>query len=262
MRAHHDILDQPDRLLESLYRSLAVHGGIFGLAVILTYWGHSPDPFGGKEAGGSGVAITPVSTIPVLTRANRPNPVATPTESQVPEKTEKALVRPPEEDAIPIGDRDKKKSKDKVVDMEKYLAARKRLEDATKPNQVNSSGRAASDPMFQMKSGAGGAVGMAEGGLLGNRFGFYAQLVRDCIAQKWDTGSIDQGVKNAPPVTVAFQIMRDGSTRGIQVSQSGGNLSLDYSCQRAVTDCSPFPALPAEFERTSASVEFKFQLKR
>ena len=43
--------------------------------------------------------------------------------------------------------------------------------------------------------------------------------------------------------------MRDGSVRNVHVSQGSGNQAVDYSAQRAIYDASPFPPLPAAYER-------------
>jgi protein TonB len=107
-----------------------------------------------------------------------------------------------------------------------------------------------------------GNLGFGDSNPFGNRFGYYAGLVRDCLAREWDTGGVDASLRQAPPVIITFEIMRTGQARSIRVFQSSGNLSLDYSCRRAIEACAPFPPLPAGFERNSANVEFKFQLKR
>ena len=38
--------------------------------------------------------------------------------------------------------------------------------------------------------------------------------------------------------------------------------ALDYSVQRAILEASPFPPIPAGFDKDSARVEFTFELKR
>jgi protein TonB len=61
---------------------------------------------------------------------------------------------------------------------------------------------------------------------------------------------------------VTFEIVRDGSVRNVRLLQRSGNLALDNSAQRAILQAGPFPQLPADYNRDSASVEFWFQLKR
>jgi outer membrane biosynthesis protein TonB len=44
--------------------------------------------------------------------------------------------------------------------------------------------------------------------------------------------------------------------------QQSGISALDYSVQRAILEASPFPPIPAGFDKDSARVEFTFELKR
>jgi protein TonB len=73
---------------------------------------------------------------------------------------------------------------------------------------------------------------------------------------------VDARIQTAPPVIVTFTIRRNGSTANVRVVQRSGNTLLDDSAQRAIYDASPFPPLPAGYERDDATIEFWFQLKR
>jgi len=57
-------------------------------------------------------------------------------------------------------------------------------------------------------------------------------------------------------------VHRDGRISSIRVAQTSGNRALDYSAQRAVTEASPLPAIPAGCDGNPATVEFWFELKR
>jgi outer membrane biosynthesis protein TonB len=48
----------------------------------------------------------------------------------------------------------------------------------------------------------------------------------------------------------------------LQILQRSGIPTLDYSVQRAIMEASPFPPIPPGFDRSSAKVEFWFELKR
>jgi len=61
---------------------------------------------------------------------------------------------------------------------------------------------------------------------------------------------------------VTFVIGRNGSTSDVRVVQSSGNRALDDSALRAIYEASPFPPLPAQYERDDARIEFWFQLRR
>jgi protein TonB len=59
-----------------------------------------------------------------------------------------------------------------------------------------------------------------------------------------------------------FDIQRDGSIRNVRISQSSGNFAMDQSAQRAILMSNPLPALPREFERDVATIEFWFGLQQ
>ena len=111
------------------------------------------------------------------------------------------------------------------------------------------------------QTGAGG-IGVGPGTPFGNRFGYYVDLLRQKVAQKWQTADVDPRLQNAPPVVVTFTILRNGSVKDIRVAQRSGNFALDASAQRAISDAAPFPPLPQGFDKNEAPIEFWFRLKR
>jgi protein TonB len=113
--------------------------------------------------------------------------------------------------------------------------------------------------MFE-KPGSGG-IGVGPNSVFGNQFGAYADLVIKRVTDKWQTNGLG-GLHTAPMVIITFDILRDGSVRNAKVAQRSGNDALDYSAQRAVMDAGPFPPLPAEYNRSEANVELRFQLQR
>ncbi|MEZ5404358.1 MAG: TonB family protein [Bryobacteraceae bacterium] len=261
--AHVDILEQRESLSRPFAGSLAIH---FVLAATVAgfalYQGGPIQAFGTPDAIGGGTPIQPVSSLPMYARSQRLQPLANDTESLVPEKRDtKPSEERPDPEAIGLDKKAKKKKKDSKLDLSAYLDRRRKMLDE-KDNQVYSrTGAAASSPILGGKPGTGN-LGFGDGNPFGDRFGYYADLVRTCLAREWDTGSVDAGLRQAPIVTMHFDILRTGAVKNVEVFQSSGNLSLDYSCRRAIESCSPFAALPAGFERNSARVEFKFQLKR
>ncbi|MBM3773704.1 MAG: TonB C-terminal domain-containing protein, partial [Acidobacteria bacterium] len=129
------------------------------------------------------------------------------------------------------------------------------------PHQVYSStGEALVSPMIG-QAGAGG-IGVGGGTPLGARYGYYVDLLRQRVGQKWRTGDVDARIQVLPPAVITFTILRDGSVRQVRLVQSSGNSILDFSAQRAIADASPFPPLPAGYERDEARIEFHFQLRR
>jgi protein TonB len=186
--------------------------------------------------------------------------VANDTESQVPPPPKpepKPQQKEPDADAIELQNlRKKDELRRKQAQQSRYTPPQ-----AQRPNQVYSSaGAAISSPLYGA-TGSGG-VGLGSGNPFGSRFGYYAALVKERVAQRWQTAGVDPRLQTAPPVIVTFDIRRDGSVANIRILQRSGNPQLDYSCQRAILDAAPFPALPAGFERNSANIEFWFQLQR
>jgi protein TonB len=245
--------------------SVAFHAAVFVAAAGYSYLHGGPrDAFGDPNSiGGGSVMIQPVSQIPLPPRGGVVNRVANDTESQVPrqptpEPKPQQKQKPPDPDEIELQNLRKKDEARR-----KQTAARSRYtpQQAQRPNQVYSStGAAVSSPLYGT-TGSGG-VGLGPGNPFGNRFGYYAALVRERVAQHWQTAGVDPRLQTAPPVIVTFDIRRDGSVANVRLLQRSGSPQLDYSCQRAVHDAAPFPALPAGFERNSANIEFWFQLQR
>jgi protein TonB len=264
MHAHADTLDQAEPLGKWLTASLIVH--VAGALAILAYnyiGSKSGPQFGDVNGGGIGaVAVNVVSTIPLPSRSGQVNPVANPTESRVPEPPPKVQpkpeVKPFDPDAVELKDPKTRKPSKAESAPNKYRAKQQDL-----PNQLySSSGQALVSPQFGL-TGAGG-VGIGNNSPFGEQFGWYANLIRDKVARSWHTADIDPRLHTAPPVVVTFTINRDGSVpvSSVRVAQKSGNPALDYSAQRAILDAMPFQALPAQYPRNAADIEFVFELKR
>jgi protein TonB len=264
MAARHDILDRRDSLRAPVLGSIALHAAVTGSLAIWAWlplseavqWG---DP---NSLGGGSVAITPVSKIPLPSRAGPVNPVANDTDSQVPAPPPRPArakpAREEEPDAIPLKSRSRTPAARRPPG--RTSASRATVE---RENQLyTAGGAAANSPMFGSTSGGGSGVGVGVGNPFGNRFGWYAEILRQKVAQAWDTGQVDARLQTAPTVMVTFEIQRDGSVRNVRFLQRSGHAALDFSAQRAIMDASPFPPLPAQFEREAARIEFWFELKR
>jgi len=263
--AHPDILDRRDSINRPVAASLAVHALLFASAAAYNLVGaHIRERWGDPNAlGGGSVAITSVSQIPIITAGGAANPVANDTESRVPAappKPQAASKRAPAEDADAISlktRRSKKKQTDIAAARQRYRPSKEE-----RPNQLYSTtGQAMSSPLYGLTTGSGG-VGLGPGGMFGTRYGWYERLLRERVARAWRTDDVDPRMQTAPPVIVMFEILRDGSVRNVRLLQRSGNLALDNSAQRSVLQASPFPQLPADYNRDSATVEFWFQLKR
>jgi periplasmic protein TonB len=178
-----------------------------------------------------------------------------PTPVSKPKPTPK--VKLPDPKAIPLPSRDAKKltrPSEAASQPDKWRAKQQ-----DQPNQLYSNvGTRANTPDFGIKGG--GNIGIGTSSPFGTMFGAYADLLRNRVAEKWNTSDIRSSAN--PVVGVTFTLHRDGSATAIHITQKSGNSSLDISAQRAVMDASPFPAMPAGFPKNEADIEFLFQLKR
>jgi TonB family protein len=119
--------------------------------------------------------------------------------------------------------------------------------------------QAVSNPMYAAPAGAG-QVGIGPNSVLGSRFGAYAQIIRERLAQNWMTNGLNARSQNAPAV-VSFHIMRDGSVRDPRVVQSSGNYDIDNTALRAVYNSNPLPPLPPQVGENDILAEFTFNLR-
>ena len=264
MTPHANIFEPPQRIGGPLFGSLVFHGMLVA-AIVGVSWvqNHDRISLGDPNGGRFGsVTVNPVSTIPLPAREAPKNPVATDTENTAPTPVAKTKPAPkvklPDPKAIALPARDAKKKpshpSEAASEPNKWRAQQKDL-----PNQVYSStGTRANTPDYGIAGG--GNVGIGTSSPFGNQFGAYADLLRNRVAEKWSTSDIR--ANSNPVVGVTFTLHRDGSTTGIHITQKSGNSALDISAQRAVMDASPFPAMPPQFPRNEAEIEFLFQLKR
>jgi TonB family protein len=253
-----DILDERDRLGAPFVGSVLVHTAVVALLFVGWFWlNKHPQNLGDvNAAGGPAYAVSPVHNIPIPRREAPPNPVANDTESQVPtapakQTVEKKLPTPPK-NAVEIPDKIKKQA-ERPTHQQNY-------QQPTPKNQVFSERQAVSSPMYGGPAGSG-RVGIGPNTPLGdNRLGWYAQMIRDRIAQNWNTNGLAARTQTAPAI-VAFMIMRDGSVRNPQVVQSSGNPSIDNTALRAVYDSNPLPPLPPQISDNAITAQFTFNLR-
>lgn len=241
--------------------SLALHVAVIAALAGYHYWNTQVrDRFGDPNSLGASAGVSAVAQIP-LPRRNAPtNRVADDSEANMPrpEKVDRKPTPKPEPDdpkAIALKRPDKKPKKEVVASTRKYR------EDPQLPNQVTSNlGQAAVSPLLGVQ-GSGG-VGTSTSSPFGNRFGWYEKLIRERVAQRWRTNDVDARLRNAPPCIVTFNIAANGNISNIKVVQSSGNYALDQSTVRAIYEANPMPPLPQGFEKSSANIEFWFELKR
>lgn len=256
-----DILDSRESLTTPFLGSIALHVSVAGAFILLSWqYEHSREMWGSATpAGGGSVAITSVKTLPLPARQGRVNPVANNTESRIPqappEKEVKRRAPAPDRNAIALKSRTLPKPARTETSNEKY-----RPPEPRRPNQIYSTDAAALASKMFAKPGSAGAVGVDQNSVLGNRFGAYAALLMQRVADKWHTTGLE-GVR-APIAIVSVDIFRNGAIRNPRLAQTSGNYQLDTSAQRAVVEAAPFPPLPPEYEHDMVNVNFVFQLQR
>lgn len=264
MNGRVDTLDTTQPLGKWFVRSVAFHLALIGAFFVSGFLPHrAPIQWGDVKGGGFGsVAVSAVTRIPIPSRSGPINPVASDTESRAPEPPPKAKPKPavklPDPDAIPLPSKNAlKRPSEQASAPNKFREQQQDL-----PNQVYSSHQAAVTPMYSMPGGGG--VGIGNNSPFGQQFGYYANLVRDKVARNWRTNELDPRLHSMPDVVVTFTILHDGSVApsSVKIAQRSGNVTLDFSAQRAILDASPFPPLPAGFPHNDADVEFVFQLRR
>ena len=259
MTDHGSILDQPDPIGGPFLGAVALHAAVIGGLLISASFAKHPSAFGSLQAGGNAIGVEAVDTIPLI-HHGAPNPVASDTESEIPQTPVKAPDQVKEEkpppDAIPLKMRKPKKKPAEVA------SARQRFRPLNEllPNQITSQlAPQVSNQAYSAAPGAG-RLGTGPHTTLGDRFAGYGDQIRRIVASKWRTDDVT--AQAAPIVIATFDLMRDGSIRNLELLQRSGNNSLDLSVQRAIQDSAPFPPIPSGFERDHASVEFWFELKR
>jgi TonB family protein len=254
-----DILDQRESMRGAFLGALSLHVAIVA-ALLLNGWlaGHT-DAFGSQDAGGA-VGIQVVDSIP-LHHEGQPNPLANDTDSKVPQTKAKPVDRvkaePTPPDAILLKSRNAKKKAAEVASERQRFRPFDQLE----KNQLTSkSAPQVSNPLYTAPGA--GRVGAGANTTLGFRFAGYSAQIQQLIAQHWRTDDVDAHVQTAPVVVATFDLLRNGSIRNLQILQGSNISALDFSVKRAILDASPFPPIPAGFDRDYAKVEFTFELKR
>ena len=261
MAAHVDILDRPEPMLLPFWGSLTLHLLVLGALGASAWIEHGSHLNMGSPTGGGigGVLVNPVASIPLPNRGGPENPVANPTESQVPTPPKAAPKAAPKQKAPPPNAIELKSDKAPKRPSEAASSPNKFREKQTyEPSQLYSNaGQRVSSQMYNIPGS--GNVGVGDNSVFGTQFGYYATQIRDIIARNWNTNGVN--ARSGSVVFVTFTIQRDGKVGNPRVSQSSGVSPLDISAQRAVLDAS-LPPLPPGFPKNQADVELKFELQR
>jgi TonB family protein len=250
-----DTLDRRQSLGAPLFGSVTIHAAI--VASLLFAWTfRKPMPeFGDDKISHGTVGVNVVNTIPIPSKVGRENRLANDTDSVVPqappEKKEikKAEVADPK--AIPLPG---KPLKPKPEQMRQPIYKPERI----KPNQVYShTPEALKSSQIAMQGNEG--IGVGPNSVIGQRFGYYVDLMRTQIARHWSTAGL---AGDTHRVLITFTILKDGTVKDPKIAQPSGNYTLDMASLRAVQESNPLPPLPQGYDKDSAPVELWFQVKQ
>ncbi len=253
-----------ERLRGPLMVSLSCHGALLVASVT---WGllNPAIDLGSPDAAGGG-GIVSISSVPInVARADAPNPVANPSQHDVPAPTEfrrsTEVPQPaPPADEAPAAPAPVPKRKQAEQQQERAVGQRSAGE--AKANELRSSqGAALSSDLYRAAPGSTMGFGGKQGGPFGRRFGWYAQILQRAIGEQWrkSLGQVAGGSSKA--VVTTFIIQGSGQLTQVAISESSGNRSLDYSAIRAISNASPVRPLPAGLGRRSVVIEMHFRLE-
>lgn len=252
-------VENEERLGRPMAVSVALHGGLAALFLVTGLLHHKPMDLGDPNNAAGSVSLNPVKTIPLTRREGPVNPLASATESTVPQQPVPLKDQRPQRVAEP------EKAVELPTKMPKRMQPKPDSPVQYRPSQekhLNQVYSKAAPAMVspQMSKPGGGGVSVGPASPFGTRFGAYAQQIRDIIASHWNTADISA----SPSVhaVVTLQIQRDGSVRAVALSEASGSYTLDTSARRAVLESNPLPPLPSGFDKSSADVELWFQLQR
>lgn len=254
--------DAQDKIGSAFTRSLVLHIAVVGGLAGYAWWFGKGEAFGDPNAGGATVGIEAVASIPLPSRGPK-NPVANDSEIEAPqEQPPEKVEKPQPKEAIKEPD-DAISLLPKQKQTKQPLVPKPRLKsfDEVASNQLTTkSSQAVSSSMYSSAAGSG-QIGVGMNTTLGTRFGAYSAQIQEITQRNWRVQDVDRSVKTGPPVTVHFELQRDGKATNVRLTRRSGIPSLDLSVQAAVTD-STYPPLPPEFDKSSASVDITFELKR
>jgi len=248
-----------------VYASVGLHLAILAYLIVAGWWAyvHHGEDWGGP---GGSVSVGLVGSVPAIPLPRpevvSPNRVVDNTKGLFKSEPHPAPKPPP--DAVPIQKFEKKKPPKIISHPSKVL------ENPTPPppNAIPyGGGGTPSVPVTSFSMGAGSTqAGLTfngvGGGDFGSRFSWYVEAVQRRISSNWLQSTIDPSVAYAPPVTVTFTILRDGTITNVQLTQRSNNYSVDNSAVRAVNASSPLDRLPGAYSGSYVNVEFSFNYHR
>jgi TonB family protein len=117
--------------------------------------------------------------------------------------------------------------------------------------------RVNANPAPQQQAKAAPAPGPSGAAVSASQMNAYYALIWSRIKSQW---ALPRGILQSDNLEaiIDVKIMRDGTVSRLEIEKSSGNRYFDQSAVRAVRKASPFPALPAWIQDTSAEFGIKF----
>jgi periplasmic protein TonB len=259
MRARADIYSEQDSWKRPLIWSAGLHGIL--VAVVFIYaavvGGFHGEDWGGSTSGGGAMSATLVSqsAIPLPRKEVQTENVLANESEGLTQSQPKQVEQPPPE-AIPIPEKTIKPTKPKPsIDKSKVTPPQSNVVPYGESGPVN-----APTTMVNL-SGSPGGLSFGSGDF-GARYAWYVDAVRRKVSENWHKYEIDPNISNARRVYITFDILRNGDAQNIEVEQSSGVPSLDYSATRALQRIDTFGPLPPGYNGNKVSVEFWFDYKK
>lgn len=240
----------PERVFAPALGSLLLHGGLVALAalyVILSGMFH-PTMWGSPGQGGVMNANLVTSPMPLPTREPpNDNVLATQTPSKAPELPDQKTQEMQDLQAIPIRGKKVKQKKETVHKAPKVQPPPQRQNVARYGEQSGSNMQRS----IQQQGFSGQTA--IQNGNFGTQFPWYATMINNKVDQNWYRTEVNASTPKGARAYIAFTIHGDGSATNVQISQSSGSSTLDYSCLHAVERVQQFPPLPGGYREITVN---------
>jgi len=255
-------ISHDDRLRGALLVSIGLHVLLGGLALGYTAFNLGRGVGWGNPWAGSSTRVKVVNSLPGIPLPApllaTPNTVATENPGLYQKEPEPKPEPPKDAEEIP-------KFQDSVKP-NPPVNVNKRIQKETLPPPPNAiptgeGGRPSiSYGQFVNDEGSGGLT--FGDSMFGERYGWYVDAVRNRISSNWLMSTISPNILSARRAYVHFEILRDGTIRDVQLTESSGSPEVDRSALRAIYASSPLGPLPQEFSGSKVSVNFYFDFSR
>jgi periplasmic protein TonB len=260
MQANAEIFFEHENWPRAISWSVGFHIGVAVFVLFYTAVFSGPRGEGwGAGGGGSAIGVSVVSTIPLPAPTTQTQNVLANESKGVTQSQPK--VEKPEPDAIDIQGKTKKQKQKKPPTPTKE----KQPEPEPETNQVAfGEGGPVSGPYGTFAAGgAKGGFGITgSGGDFGTRYGWYVQIIQRKISENWYKYEVDPRITSADRCYIVFDVARDGHPYNVQIEQSSGVPSLDYSAINAMKRIDTFGPLPSDYSGSKISVEYWFDYKK